>query len=201
MTTSGHIVDATSTHSSPSAASSTMAPALSNAVRNSRRMSGSSSQIRTRIRNPRDGEYRESGGGGGGFLVGALLQQQHGIGEAVGDRPDVGYELAAGDHAEVDMTHVGQDRQVEPRALEQRTEWIHADALRARDVQRYRRTRHVRHDQVVNRTVSIGEVEIRVEPHGTVEQRWRHELCEVLQQIRADRVLHLLRLTRLRVDG
>src|SRR3954468_19821137 len=107
MTMSGQIVDATSTHSSPSAASSTMAPALSNAVRNSRRMSGSSSQIRTRIRNPRDGEYRLSGGGGGGgggFLVGALLQQQHGIGEAVGDRPDVGDELAAGDHAEVDMT-------------------------------------------------------------------------------------------------
>src|SRR5262245_51790529 len=53
--------------------------------------------------------------------VGELAELLDGLAEPVGDGPDVGDELGAGDDAEVDMTHVRHHREVQPRAFEERT--------------------------------------------------------------------------------
>ena len=88
------------------------------------------------------------------LLVGGRLQQ---LGQCIGDvgrdALDVGYELPAADQPEADGVEVAEHRDVQARPGHHRSEREQAREPGAREVERERRARHVRDDEVDDRRV------------------------------------------------
>ena len=95
---------------------------------------------------------------------------------------DVGHELAARDEPEVDVVEVRDHGDVESAVVEDRAERMDRDELGTREIERPRRTGHVRHDQVDDGPQALADPEPRVEAHRAREQRRGGRLGPVLQR-------------------
>ena len=119
---------------------------------------------------------------------GALVELLHRIVEQVDENPHVGDELAVTDEAEVELTVVALDGQVETDAVTDRADGIEVLELCARRVQRMVRPRNVGDDHVHRWVEPVGDAQPAEQAHRLCGDGRRGELREVLQCIGTHRI-------------